>query len=361
MTVLVNRPSDNSPLPRPHPYTASYAELLKLVRAKGLLTRNRTFYVVLGVVWFVVLAGLLTLSVALGASWWQLAIAGGFGVVMTQFAFLGHELAHKQVFESGKLNDRLGSFLAHFVVGISYSWWTNKHSRHHAHPNQIGKDPDIESSVVVFYPEQQRGGSTFQEFVSKRQGWMFFPLLTLEGLNLQVQGIKRALTDARAENRTLELVLLALRHVALITFSFVVMGPVIAVAFLAVYLAVFGVYMGASFAPNHKGMPIIPAEQKVDFLERQVLTSRNIRGNRFMDFLLGGLNYQVEHHLFPNMPRPSLQKAAAIVRDYCATHNIPYTETSLLASYGIVIRYLNRVGLSARDPFDCPVALANGR
>jgi fatty acid desaturase len=361
MTLLVNRPSDDSPLPQPHPYTASYAELLKMVRANGLLTRNRTFYVTLGSALFVALAGLLAFSVWLGASWWQLLVAGVFAVIMTQFAFLGHELAHKQVFESGKLNDRLGNFLAHFIVGISYSWWTNKHSRHHVYPNQIGKDPDIESSVVVFYPEQRRGGGRFQEFVSKRQGWLFFPLLTLEGLNLQVQGIKRAPTDARAENRTTELVLLALRQVALIVFAFAVMGPFIAVAFLAVYLGAFGVYMGGSFAPNHKGMPIIPAEQKVDFLERQVLTSRNIRGNRFMDFLMGGLNYQVEHHLFPNMPRPSLQKAARIVREYCATHNIPYTETSLLASYGIVVSYLNRVGLQARDPFDCPVALANGR
>ena len=73
-----------------------------------------------------------------------------------------------------------------------------------------------------------------------------------------------------------------------------------------------------------------------------------------MDTLMGGLNYQVEHHLFPNMPRPSLAKASAIVKDYCREHSIVYTETTLWRSYGIVIAYLNRVGLSARDPFECP-------
>jgi len=128
-----------------------------------------------------------------------------------------------------------------------------------------------------------------------------------------------------------------------------------AFAFLGVQLAVFGVYMGASFAPNHKGMPLIPADVKLDFLSKQVLTSRNISGGLWASALLGGLNYQVEHHLFPNMPRPHLAKAREIVREHCRTLDVPYTETTLVRSYGIVIRYLNEVGLSARDPFDCPM------
>jgi len=133
-------------------------------------------------------------------------------------------------------------------------------------------------------------------------------------------------------------------------------------AFLGVQLAVFGLYMGASFAPNHKGMPILPRDAKVDFLRRQVLTSRNIRGGVLMDGFMGGLNYQIEHHLFPNMPRPHLREAQRIAKEYCATHRILYTETSLVESYGIVVRYLNRVGLAAGgDPFDCPAASAYGR
>jgi len=138
-----------------------------------------------------------------------------------------------------------------------------------------------------------------------------------------------------------------------VVFYFLPLG--MAFAFVGVQLAVFGVYMGASFAPNHKGMPILPHDSKVDFLSRQVLTSRNIRGGFSMDTFMGGLNYQIEHHLFPNMPRPHLRHAQEIVKEYCSTHKIPYSETGLFESYGIVIRYLNRVGLSARDPFDCPM------
>jgi fatty acid desaturase len=134
-----------------------------------------------------------------------------------------------------------------------------------------------------------------------------------------------------------------------------------AVAFVAVQMAVFGVYMGASFAPNHKGMLIVPEDAKMDFLSKQVLTSRNIRGGWVMSILMGGLNFQIEHHLFPNMARPHLIRTREIVREECAHLELPYTETSLVESYVIVVRYLNRVGLAARDPFDCPERVAFGR
>ena len=128
-----------------------------------------------------------------------------------------------------------------------------------------------------------------------------------------------------------------------------------AFAFLGVQLAVFGVYMGMSFAPNHKGMPIIDKDAKLDFFTKQVRTSRNISGGWWATWFMGGLNYQIEHHLFPSMPRPHLAKAREIVREHCAAVGVPYTETTLWRSYGIVIEYLNRVGLAARDPFDCPM------
>jgi fatty acid desaturase len=93
----------------------------------------------------------------------------------------------------------------------------------------------------------------------------------------------------------------------------------------------------------------------MDFLSKQVLTSRNITG-RWTTPLMGGLNHQVEHHLFPSMARPHLGRARDIVREHCKSLGVPYTETTLVDSYGIVVRYLNRVGLAARDPFDCPAA-----
>jgi fatty acid desaturase len=108
-------------------------------------------------------------------------------------------------------------------------------------------------------------------------------------------------------------------------------------------------------------MAIVPADVKVDFLTRQVRTSRNIRGRIWPTVLMGGLNYQVEHHLFPSMARPHLAETRRLVRAHCERYGVPYTEASLLSSYRTVINYLNEVGLSARDPFGCPVAARLGR
>ena len=133
------------------------------------------------------------------------------------------------------------------------------------------------------------------------------------------------------------------------------LSPGKALVFLAVELAVFGLYMGSTFAPAHIGMPLVSPKLKLDFLRRQVLVSRNIRGGRLMSIFMGGLNYQVEHHLFPSMARPHLRKVQPLVSAYCAEAGVPYTQTSLLRAYALVIRYLNTVGLAGRDPFLCPM------
>ena len=146
--------------------------------------------------------------------------------------------------------------------------------------------------------------------ITRRQGWLFFPLLTLEGLNLHFIGLRHLLIPpagqgplARAGSDRA-----ALRARARPGLLFLPLG--MAFAFLGVQLAVFGVYMGASFAPNHKGMPIIDPDAKLDFFTKQVRTSRNISGGWWATWLMGGLNYQIEHHLFPNMPRPHLARRA---------------------------------------------------
>ena len=107
---------------------------------------------------------------------------------------------------------------------------------------------------------------------------------------------------------------------------FVLLPPGKAAAFLGVQLALFGVLLGGSFAPNHKGMPIVPHDMTLDFLRRQVLMSRNVRGGYAVDAVMGGLNYQIEHHLFPSMPRPNLKKVQPIVHTYCEVAGVPYTE-----------------------------------
>ena len=126
------------------------------------------------------------------------------------------------------------------------------------------------------------------------------------------------MTRRAARNRAWEAALLAVHAAGYLTAIFLVLPPVKAVAFIVVQQGLFGFYLGCSFAPNHKGMPVLAASDKTDFLRRQVLTSRNVRGGWLTDFALGGLNYQIEHHLFPSMPRPSLRRSQPLVAAFCA-------------------------------------------
>ena len=337
------------------PFTNTFTELAQAIRRKGLQSRRPGFYLMIFAVLVLALAGSATGMILLKDSWLQLLLAGALGVIFTQFAFLGHEASHRQIFQSGQANDRAGQVLA-ALVGLSHGWWMNKHSRHHANPNKIGKDPDIESDTVAFLDESAATRSGVRAWFTRRQGYLFFPLLLLEGLNLHVKAITSLSSRSPVKGRWIEVGMLTARFIIFFGLVFWLLPFGMAWAFIGVQLAVFGLYMGATFAPNHKGMPIVPADIKLDFLSKQVRTSRNITGGWWATILMGGLNYQIEHHLFPSMPRPHLRAARALVREHCRSNDIPYVETSLLSSYRTVISYLNRVGLAARDPFDCPLA-----
>ncbi len=341
--------------------TRSFTGLAQTVRETGLLRRSYVFYAVYGVILALAFGGVITGMILLGDSWFQLLMAGALGILFTQVAFLGHEASHRTIFVSGPANDRLGRVLSTVVVGISHQWWMNKHSRHHANPNQIGKDPDIERDTISFLESDAATSRGLIRAITRRQGWLFFPLLTMEGLNLHYRSIASLMTRGKRHQKWTELPSIALHFGLYLVPLFLFLPFGMACAFVGVQMAVFGVYMGASFAPNHKGMALIEPDQRLDFLSKQVLTSRNIRGGWVMSIAMGGLNYQIEHHLFPNMARPYLARARELVKEHCETLAIPYTETSLLRSYAIVIDYLNRVGLAARDPFDCPERIALGR
>src|SRR5215217_5975026 len=172
---------------------------------------------------------------------------------------------------------------------------------------------------------------------------MFFPLLLLEAAQLHVASAKAIVRDT-GRATVVEALLLLLHFVGYVTALFLVLSPLQAAVFVLVQQGLFGLYLGCSFAPNHKGMPTLTDAEELDFLRRQVLTSRNVAGSRLVDFLLGGLNYQIEHHLFPTMPRPNLRRAQPLVRDFCQHHGLPYTEASLVGSYAQAVRHLHAVG-----------------
>ncbi|ASN20217.1 fatty acid desaturase family protein [Arthrobacter sp. YN] len=349
-------PKQTTPAVRINKVTSSYASLLTSVKEAGLLDRCRRSYLLLLMLLIIAGASLWAAFFFLGDSWLQLAVAAALGVVFTQFALVGHEAGHLQVFTSRGANEWTARLIATLMVGMSYAYWTDKHSRHHARPNVVNRDPDIAPGAIVFHNEVATNRGRLSRAFGKRQGYLLVPLLLFLGWTLHIDSLRYLLRRGPVKFRWLELGLLGLRFGTYIGLLFLMLSPGIAAAFIGVQVAVFGLYMGGTFAPNHKGMPILPENSRADFLTRQVLTSRNISGSRFVTFFMGGLNYQIEHHLFPDMPRRHLGEASRLVKAHCVLIGIPYTETGLMRSYGIVIRYLNTVGLAAADPFTCPLA-----
>ncbi|GAB2972317.1 acyl-CoA desaturase [Amycolatopsis acidiphila] len=334
---------DSSP---PNVRSRDYAVLSQTIRQAGLLRRRYRYYTVKIALNVLVFAGGWVLFVQLGDSWWQLFVAAFFAVMFAQLAFIGHDAGHKQILRGRRTNDLLGYWHGG-MVGLSYGWWMDQHTSHHANPNHEQDDPDIRIPALAFTESQGGAKRGFLRWLAKYQAFLFFPLLLLEGFSLHVSSVQ-TLRRPVLRARKVEIALLAGHFAAYLTAVFLVLSPLTAVVFILVHQCLWGVYMGCSFAPGHKGMPILARGHGLDFLRRQVLTSRNVRGGIWVDFVLGGLNYQIEHHLFPTMPRPNLRRAQPIVRNFCAQQGIEYAECGWPRTYGYVLQHLHAVGVPLR-------------
>jgi fatty acid desaturase len=329
------------------PSTASYHMLALQVRAMGLLDRRPGYYwakITLTILAF--FAGW-ALFVVVGNSWATLAVALLLGMMFTQLGFLGHDAGHNQVFGARRRNRLLGLLVGNALIGLSFGWWVPKHNAHHAHPNEIGRDPDIgEGLPLASSGEPGTGPGPVASWMARWQAPLFFPLMLLRSVGLHVLGIDRLLRQ-RDRAAAVEASLIMLHAALYLTVVLLVLSPLKALAFVAVQQAVFSVYLGISFAPNHKGMPIIESATAAGFARRQVITARNITGGRFTNFMLGGLNYQIEHHLFESMPRPNLRRVQGVVRDFCVATDLGYREESFIQSFRQIVQHLSDAGAAA--------------
>ncbi|MFD3731850.1 fatty acid desaturase family protein [Streptomyces sp. NPDC058632] len=337
-----------SPSPRARGKGSDFAELSRRMAAEGLLGRRPLYYTLrLGTVGLA-LAGGVAAFLVLGDSWSQLFVAAALAVVFGQLALAAHDLAHRQVFSRRRPSEAGGLLVADVLLGMSYGWWMDKHTRHHANPNHGRKDPDVAPDLLVWSRRQASRAQGPARFIGRHQAALFFPLLTLEGLNLSFSSFK-ALRGPAVKRPRLEGTLLVVHFAVYFGGLFAVLSPGKALAFVAVHQGLFGICLGSVFAPNHKGMPMVEEGERLDFLRRQVLTSRNVTGGVFVDVFMGGLNHQIEHHLFPSMPTPALRRAQVITERYCAELGIPYCRTGLFASYATALRHLRSAGEPLRE------------
>jgi fatty acid desaturase len=324
---------------------SDFAELNRRINALDLLRRRPGYYAVrLTVVSLMLVLGWAAFFV-IGASWWSLLVAVFLAITFAQVALVAHDLAHRQVFRTKTPSQRAGLIAGNLAISMSYGWWMDKHTRHHNNPNHDDLDPDVAPDVLVWTTDAARRQRGVKGFIARNQAYLFFPLLTLLGLSLRKSSFQ-ALRAGSVKHGKLEATLLITHIAAYLAALLLVLNPVQALVFFLVHHALFGVYLGMTFAPNHKGMPHPTGDE--DYLRKQVLTSRNVRGGWLTDAALGGLNYQIEHHLFPAMPTPNLRKAQPIVQAYCHEIGVSYEETGLLDSYGQALRHLHAVGAPLR-------------
>ncbi|MFD7341183.1 fatty acid desaturase family protein [Streptomyces violascens] len=330
---------------------SEFAPLLKAVKGQGLLDRRTGWYATRITVNLLALAATVTGTVLTGDTWWNLLLAVPLSVFWARGAFFGHDAGHAQITRGKGAGRLIGLFHSDLLLGMSYAWWNDKHNRHHANPNHIDKDPDVGVGALVWTQRQAEQREGFARWLTRNQARLFFPMLLLEGIALKVYGFQDLKRQPPRE-RAVEAPLLIAHLVCYATLLLSVMSPGKALVFALVHHALFGLHLGMTFAPNHKGMempdPNDPGDSGWGHLRRQVLTSRNVRGGFLTDWFLGGLNYQIEHHLFPNMPRPHLRLAQPMVRAHCAALGIPYAETSLTDSYRQALEHMHEVGAPLR-------------
>jgi len=323
-----------------------FTALLNQVKSAGLLDTTPGYYLVKIISSLLILAAGWAAFFAFGDSWWQVAVAALLAVGYTQVAFVGHDIGHRQVARRRSVQNLLGWSHGNALLGFSYGWWVRHHNKHHSYPNHLERDSDITRRRVIFIPEQghtRKGRPT--RFIVRHQHVVFYPLLMTEGLGLRVASIK-AVKNREIRRHVLEGLLIGAHLATYFAVVFTMLSPLKAVLFVVAHQALFGLYIGASFAPNHKGMPIQGPDDHWDWLTRQVITSRNLRSTYLTDFVFGGVNYQIEHHLFPTMSRKNLRHARPIVKRYCEEHGVPYHEVPVWRSFVEIVGHLHRTTLA---------------
>ncbi len=321
---------------------ADFQALRSRITAEGLLAKRPTWFLAQVVV--VTSMVLSSWAVVLLTDLWyiQLLNAAFMAFTSVQIAFIVHDSGHRQVFAAGWKNNAI-AYTGILFVGASAGWWIEKHNQHHAHPNHEDLDPDVHIPVLAFSEEQALAKRGLFRWVVRHQAVFFFPILALVSVSLRLASIRYLFINP-FKRAWLDWIVMVAFPIIYFGLLFSQLTWPVALMFVFVHQALFGLYLGCVFAPNHKGMMLIGRDDKVDFLREQVLTSRNVRAHPFTDFLYGGLNYQIEHHLFPYLPRCNLRRAQEIVKKFCAEKSIPYHETGIVQSYREILASMAEIG-----------------
>jgi len=318
----------------------NFDELKNTVEAAGLYKRTLGKYFVYTIL---VLCGVfLALYITTLTDNIYVQILNGcfFGFVLVQMGMLGHDLSHGQVFSSRTKGHFWGTIAWGLFGGLSEAMWYDKHNAHHKHVNHEGLDPDLDVPFI-FSDVQRANKSVFvKKFIMPYQHLIFFPMLPLIYFGLILQAFKKVFSSFSLIN-VWEIFLIIVHFAIFFFIPFYFLPFFVATAFCMAMALFSGAYMGIIFAPNHKGEEVVTAEEETTWLHQITLT-RNLYPSWIGLHIFGGLNLQIEHHLFPEMSRYNYPRARVYVKAFCAKHNIRYYETSWFGS-------MKEIYISLRD------------
>jgi fatty acid desaturase len=326
---------------------SDYAILKRRVQEAGLLEKDPCFYIRSMAAKMSMLVACLMVFGLFRNPWVQAGNAVGLAIITGQLGFQLHDAGHRQMFAKGWKNAMVGLVTGNLLLGMSYGWWVDKHNRHHANPNHVDMDPDINTITISYSSGRALERRGLLRTIARHQAYLFFPLLLLLGWSMHASSLGFLLKQ-RSRYQWREIALLAVHALLYVGLGVYFLGPWSALLVIAIHQCGAGFYMALVFAPNHKGMPQVDGDGDLDFLRKQVLTSRNVRSHPLLDLWYGALNYQIEHHLFPTMSRNRVPSAHLIVRAFCQERGIPYHEVSMLQSYRELLGFLHEVGAPLR-------------
>jgi fatty acid desaturase len=266
-------------------------------------------------------------------------------VFSTAAAMVGHEASHRAFSRSPTRNTIVQHLTYPLFSGLSALYWREKHDRlHHGHPNVHDRDPDIKPWPFVSCREDHEQCRPWRRWLHRNfQGWAFWPATPLMALGMRRMSIQYLIAYRKINGADREWLLdvacLAAHYFLWMGLPTLLWGPLIGIGVYTAVWAAVGVMLVMIFAPAHIGLPLV-AQPGHDWVH-QLETTRDLQLPRIISFFFIGLDYQVEHHLFPKIPHPNLPRAAEITARWCAERGMPYKSVPYLYALGDSTRWIH--------------------
>ena len=281
-----------------------------------------------------------------GIVWSILAIVASVGLLT--MGYVGHDAGHFSLSRSRRVNNFWGQFGMTFLCGMSFGFWRSRHNAHHVHCQEVGGDPDMHFGVLFsVYPGSASWHTPLGRFFLRIQKWAFWPLSAFYWVTLRYDAIRDLFQ--RPRETKIDRFLMPLHWLVLLVVPGLLFGWQAALLAYVTVSCVSSVMTASVFIPNHIGMQRLAPGHGVSYLDQQVTTSRNISNPPLLDFYYGGLNSQIEHHLFPRVAHNRYREMRSTVRIFCAERGIAYQEVSLFRALASVGQHLGAMTAAYRE------------